>query len=238
MPGHLEIAGEEDGEEAVLHKVKRLDRAGRNDRTVRHVRRDVRLLGKLEVPDEEAQEGDDAHHEHGDERALLPSPGVERARERHGDQNQRQARDQQDQAEEVDFRPDKVKHLLPQGAIGRAARHAGEALGHEAVLLGAALEDDHGGDERHGHERRDDGPGAVRPSPAGVVEEALPDHGAEVQRGDRGDGLGQRGPERAVDEVRGVGDEHLLRQAEAGGANGVEEAGGLSSGRQRVEDVQ
>ena len=114
-----------------------------------------------------------------------------------------------------------MQDLLPRRTVGRAAGDAGKGLGDEAVAAGAALQHDHCSDQGDGDDGHDDGPRAVGPAPAGFGQEALADEAAEVEGGDRGYGLGQRGPEGAVDEVGGVGDEDLLREPEARGSDCV-----------------
>lgn len=78
VPSDLQIAGKENGKKAVLHKVKNLDQASSNDGPVCHVGGDIRLLGKFDIPEQEANKGDGANDEHRDEGAFLPAARVER----------------------------------------------------------------------------------------------------------------------------------------------------------------
>lgn len=176
-----------------------------------HAERDERARRDARVPRHEETEDEHPQHEHGDERPVLPSPAVLRARQRQRDQRQAQADDQQERAEEVELGPEEVVEALGQGGGGGVVQAA--AL--QPVLLGAPLQDEHGQDEGQGAEGEDHGPHAVAPAPGRVLQHALADDGAEIEGGDGRDGFGQRRPQAAVEEARRVGDEDLLHDGVA-----------------------
>lgn len=113
MPCNLEIASEKNGKQAVLHKVKDLYKTRGNNCAVRHARWDIRLLGKLDIPDKETCEYHTTKHKHCDEGAFLPPTRVQRARQRQRNQNEAQARYEEQQTNKVNLCPQQATHFLP-----------------------------------------------------------------------------------------------------------------------------